>query len=90
MKKLPDGDYPFIDQMLPLSEMTLVEAPLELEQLFRRQAAANGMEIIRDEPVHLRCRAEQFPDDATFLIYWPSGEERMHMLIPTSQVTGRG
>lgn len=63
---LPDGLYPFIDQRLPLSALVMVEAPRDLEQLLREQAAANGIEITRDEPVELRCKADRFPDDATF------------------------
>jgi len=31
---LPDGRYPFIDERLPLSDMTMVEAPPQLETLF--------------------------------------------------------
>jgi hypothetical protein len=71
MDLLPDGIYPFIDQRLPLSEMTMVEAPSELEGLLKSQAAADGVEIVRDEPVELRCSSDGYPD-ATFLVYWPS------------------
>lgn len=87
--KLPDGLYPFIDQRIPLRELVMVEAPHELEMLLRNQAAENGIEIVRDEPVELRCASEQFPEDATFLVYWPSGEERMHMLVPIGNAKGR-
>jgi hypothetical protein len=86
--KLPDGSYPFIDERLPLSEMTMVEAPPELEKLFASQAAANGVEILRDAPVELRCRSEEHPD-ATFLIYWPHGSDHIHMLVPTKFAIGR-
>jgi hypothetical protein len=79
--KLADGSYPFIDRRLPLSEMTMVEAPAELEALFKSQAASNGIEIMRDTPVELRCQSEEYPD-ATFLVYWPLGTDRIHMLIP--------
>jgi hypothetical protein len=34
MKQLPDVVYPFIDQWLPLSNMTMVEAPPALQTLF--------------------------------------------------------
>ena len=88
MPNLPDGLYPFIDQRLPLAELTMVEAPPELEALFKSQAAANGMQILRDEPVELRCRSEEYPD-ATFLIYWPRGHDRIHMLVPTKFAVGR-
>ena len=50
----------------------MVEAPLDLEALFKAQSAANGVELMRDQPVELRCRSEQYPN-ATFLIYWPRG-----------------
>jgi hypothetical protein len=86
--RLPDGFYPFIDQRLPLSEMTMVEAPPKLEGLFKSQAAANGIEITRDAPVELHCQSEEYPD-ATFLIYWPPGSDRIHMLVPTKFATGR-
>ncbi|HEY4808716.1 MAG TPA: hypothetical protein VIH81_13385 [Roseiarcus sp.] len=88
MLKLPDGFYPFIDERLPLAELTMVESPPDLEALFKSQAAANGTEIIRDEPVELRCHSEQFPD-ATFLIYWPLGQDRIHMLVPKRFAQGR-
>lgn len=81
MSQLPDGLYPFVDQRLPLSELTMVEAPPQLEALFKSQAAANGIEIIRDRPVELRCQSAEYPE-ATFLIYWPVGHDRIHMLVP--------
>ena len=59
----------------------MIEAPSDLEALFKSQAAANGIQIIRDEPVELRCRSEQYPD-ATFLVYWPREIDRIHMLVP--------
>jgi hypothetical protein len=76
---LPDGLYPFIDKRLPLGYLTMVEAPPALEALFKSQAAANGVDIIRDEPVELRCCSKEYPD-AT--IYWPYGTDRIHMLVP--------
>ena len=66
----------------------MVEAPPQLEALFKSQAAKNGVEIIRDEPVELRCQSEEYPD-ATFLIYWPKGTERVHMLVPSKYAVGR-
>ena len=86
--RLPDGLYPFIDQRLPLSELAMVEAPPLLEALFKAQAAANGIEIIRDEPVELRCQSEEY-QDATFLIYWPRGQDRIHMLVPKAHLKGQ-
>lgn len=86
--KLASGDYPFIDRAVPLSDMVMVEAPRELEDLFRAQAAANGIEIIRDAAVELTC---QTPDgvNPTFLIYWPAGQDRIHMLVPKRHAEGR-
>ena len=86
--KLPDGLYPFIDQRSPLSELAMIEVPTDLEQLLRSQAAANGsMSIIRGIPVELRCQSEQFPD-ATFLVYWPHEDDRLHMLARRKSTKG--
>jgi hypothetical protein len=68
--------------------MAMIEAPPQLEALFRTQAAKNGIEIIRDAPVELRCQSEEYPD-AVFLIYWPSGQDRIHMLVPKEFRTGQ-
>jgi hypothetical protein len=86
--ELPGGEYPFIDERLPLSEMAMVEAPSDLEALFMDQAARNGITLLRDQPVELRCRSKEYPD-ATFLIWWPSGSDRIHMLVPKKFVSGR-
>lgn len=86
--RLPDGDYPFADARFPLSEMAMMEAPADLERLLRKAAEENGMEIIRDDPVELTCRAPGFPD-ATFLAWLPSGSGRLHILAPKDQVRGR-
>lgn len=86
--QLPDGPYPFIDQRLPLADLTMVEAPPDLEALFKSQAAANGTIIIRGRPVELTCRSEEYPE-ATFLIYWPRGQDRIHMLVPKRFAQGR-
>lgn len=88
MNQLPDGDYPFIDERLPLSELVMVEAPRDLQALLIQQAEASGIEVVRDEPVELRCSSQEYPD-ATFLIYWPRGSEEMHMLVPKRLATGR-
>lgn len=85
---LPDEDYPFADQRFPLSEMAMMEAPIELERLLKTAAKENGVEIIRDDPVELTCRAAGFPD-ATFLAWLPSDSERLHILAPKDQVRGR-
>lgn len=42
MKKLPDGDYPFIDERLPLSEMVMVEAPTDLAAIISNTAELNN------------------------------------------------
>jgi hypothetical protein len=89
MRALPDGLYPFIDERLPLAELIMVEAPRDLEALFKSQATRNGVDIIRDEPVEIRCSSDQYPD-ATFLIYWPHGSDRIHMLVPKKFIAGRG
>jgi hypothetical protein len=85
---LPDGLYPFIDERIPLAELAMVEAPLDLEAFFKTQAAANGLEIIRGEPVELRCQYGEYPN-ATFLVYWPYGSNRIHMLVPKKFAVGR-
>jgi hypothetical protein len=83
---LPDGDYPFIDRMFPLSELSMIEVPPDLERLLKEQAERGGSPILRNEPVQLNCLTEQF-GDATFLIWWPDGE-RMHMLAPRQFAKG--
>ena len=88
MIALPEGDYPFIDERLPLSQLTMVEAPAQLEALFKSEAAKKEVSFARDVPIELRCRSDEYPD-AIFLIYWPTGSERIHMLVPTSLVVGR-
>lgn len=79
--ELPDGLYPFIDERLPLSQLVMIEAPRDLEALLMSQAAKNGITIARGVPVELRCQSTEFPD-ATFLVYWPLDDDRLHMLAP--------
>jgi hypothetical protein len=86
--KLADGLYPFADRLLPLSEMAMMEAPRQLEMVLRQAAENDGIEIVRDRPVELRCQSEDFPD-ATFLVFWPSGEEHLNILAPKAAVQGR-
>lgn len=86
--ELPDGQYPFIDERFPLSELAMIEAPKSLERLLHSQAAANGVTIARGVPVELRCRSEHFPD-ATFLVYWPLESEHLHVLAPKKFAIGR-
>lgn len=87
-QRLPDGLYPFADRRLPLADMAMMEAPPALETLLRKSAQASGVEIIRDRPVELSCTSEEFPD-ATFLVFWPSGGERLHILAPVGSIRGR-
>jgi hypothetical protein len=77
---LPEGDYPFIDRTFPLSELSMIEVPPDLERLLQDQAEQAGNPILRNAPVRLRCITDQY-GDATFLIWWPDGV-RMHMLAP--------
>ena len=86
--RLPDGLYPFANIRLPLSQMAMTEAPRALETLLIEAAAAAGIEIRRDEPVELSCTSDAFPD-ATFLVFWPSGEEHINILAPVDTVKGR-
>lgn len=86
--RLPEGDYPFADARFPLSEMAMMEAPADLERLLKKAAEENGMEIIRDDPVELTCRAPGYPD-ATFLAWLPSDSDRLHILAPKDKVRGR-
>lgn len=77
---LPDGMYPFIDEKFPLSELAMIETPAGLKAILVEQAKNSGIEIVRDQPVEIRCVTEKY-GDAVFLIYWPHGEQ-MHMLAP--------
>lgn len=86
--KLPEGDYPFIDRSVALADMVMIEAPAELERLFKAQAAANGVEIVRDKPVELTCKTDD-GSNPTFLIYWPSSQDRIHLLVPKEYARGR-
>jgi hypothetical protein len=87
LKKLQDGQYPFREEYYPLTGMVMIEAPPELEVFLAAQTKASGIEIVRDEPVELVCAA---PDMETnrFLVFWPSGSERMHLLVPRHLAIG--
>ena len=86
--QLNDGDYPSIAERLPLSELAWIEVPTSLEALFRDQAGANDMQLIRGRPVELRCVTPQY-GDAVFMIFWPQDEDRLHMLAPKRFQRGR-
>lgn len=83
---LPEGDYPFATMRFPLEEMVMIEATIRLEGLFQRTADQTGIAIVRDEVVELRCISDDYPD-ATFVIWWPSGSERMHVLVPKAMAS---
>lgn len=85
---LPDGDYPFNDECLPLSQLAWIEMPREMETLLRAQARENDTPIIRGIPVELHCRAPE-TGDAVFMVWWPRDDDRLHMLAPHSFQTGR-
>ncbi len=59
--RLQDGLYPFIDQRLPLSELAMVEAPPQLEALFKAQAAANALDASSPCPPLGRLQASHRP-----------------------------
>lgn len=66
---LPDGMYPFRDEIYPLRELAISEAPAELASFLIAHAKANGVELIRDEIVELVCKGDGLPDQR-FTIYW--------------------
>ncbi len=86
--KLEAGKYPFITEQFPLSDLAWIEVPPSLEGLFRDQALANGIQLIRGQPVELRCLTPQY-GDAVFMIFWPNGEDRLHMLAPKKFQKGK-
>jgi hypothetical protein len=87
LKTLQDGQYPFREEYYPLTAMVMTEAPSELEAFLAAQAKASSIEIVRDEPVELVCAG---PDMETnrFLVFWPSGSEHMHLLVPRHLAKG--
>jgi hypothetical protein len=86
---LPDGLYPFAMDELPLAVMAMAEAPAELEALLKSTAHDSGIEILRGVPVELVCRT---PDgmNPRFMVWWPYGSERLHILTPKELIQGRG
>lgn len=85
---ISDGLYPYNDRLLPLAELAFTESPPEPEVLLRQQAASKGIELVRDVPIKLKCifRGQV---EATFLIWWPHGEDRIHLPMPLKYVRGR-
>jgi hypothetical protein len=86
--RLEDGEYPFIAERLPLSDLAWIEVPASLEALLRDQAHANGVQLIRGEPIELRCQTAVY-GDAVFMIFWPHKQDRLHMLAPKKFQMGR-
>ncbi|WP_291821775.1 hypothetical protein [Bosea sp. (in: a-proteobacteria)] len=84
---LPNGDYPFRDEVYPLAKLAISEAPPELAEFLIEQANANGIELIRDAVVELVCRGEGIPVQR-FVVYWPSGSG-IHVLVPKRFVVGK-
>ena len=85
---MTEPQYPFQDETYPASAMAMSEAPAELEALLLAQAQANGIEIIRDELVELVCNLPD-TDAMRFMVFWPSGAERMNILVPRHFAKGR-
>lgn len=86
--QLEDGEYPFIAERLPLSDLAWIEVPAGIEALLRDQAHANGVQLIRGRPIELRCQTAEY-GDAVFMIYWPQDQDRLHMLAPKMFQKGR-
>lgn len=84
--ELPDGEYPFREEVFPLTELAMSEAPRELADFLIAQARANGLELIKDDIVELVCRAEGIPEQR-FVVYWPSNAG-IHVLVPKRFVVG--
>lgn len=85
---LPDGLYPFAAEEYPLAEMAMAEAPADLEALLRTVSESNRTALVRDLPVELTCA---MPDGVNlrFMVWWPSGNERLHILTPKALIQGR-
>jgi hypothetical protein len=86
--KLDDGEYPFISERLPLSDLAWIEVPASLQAFLREQARANGVQLVRGTPVELRCVTPQY-GDAVFMIFWPEDDDRLHMLAPKTFQKGK-
>ncbi|MCO4054931.1 MAG: hypothetical protein HEQ16_12960 [Bosea sp.] len=86
--QLAPGPYPFAGELYPLEGMAFAEAAPELETFLIQAAEAAGVVIIRDHPVELVCRSSDLADQR-FMVWWPSGHERLHVLTPNSLIRGR-
>jgi hypothetical protein len=87
-KLLPDGSYRFADGEHPLEAMAFAEVPAELEAFLKQAAGVAGVVIIRDQPVELVCRSPDLADQK-FMVSWPSGHERLHVLTTKTLIRGR-
>lgn len=78
---MTDELVPFGEQEFPRSQLQWTEAQPSLKTLLVSQAAANGVELIRDEEVRLDCL---LPDGTVmrFVVFWPAGQERINVLAP--------
>ncbi|MDX7952414.1 hypothetical protein P7D22_14680 [Lichenihabitans sp. Uapishka_5] len=85
---LADGFYPFIDEMLPLSEMVMGLPPPELASLIAEQALRSGTPVRRDEVVELKL-AHGPETKARFVVFWPSDDPQLYMLMPKRFVRGK-
>lgn len=85
---LEQGDYPFVSERLPLSDLAWIEAPADLEALLHEQARANGLQLIRGRPTELRCVTPQY-GDAVFMIFLPHDGAPLHMLAPKAFQRGK-
>lgn len=86
--QLPPGPYPFADGYYPLETLAFAEAPPELEAFLKQAAGVAGVVIIRDQPVELVCRSPDLADQK-FMVWWPLGHERLHVLTPKTLIRGR-
>lgn len=84
---LPDQTYPFREDIYPLAEMAMSEAPPEFANFLFAQAEANSIKLVRNEVVELVCRGEGIPE-LRFIVYWPSNAG-LHVLVPKRYVIGR-
>lgn len=85
---LADGEYPFIMEKFPLRDLAWIEVPESLEALLLDQIRVNGIQLIRGQPVELRCMTPQH-GDAIFMVFWPHDGDRLHMLAPKVFQTGK-
>ena len=86
--ELEEGKYPFNSERLPLSELAWIEVPASLESLLRDQIKANGIQLVRGQPVELRCVTPQYAE-AVFMIFCSHEDERLHMLAPKEFQKGK-